>query len=538
VGIHRIIHWFKKPQNILLIVILLFAAFLRVYKIDGYMTFLGDEGRDVLIVYEILHGHFTLLGPTASVGGFFLGPIYYYFMAPFLFLFNYNPVGPAVMVALFGVLTVWFVFKIGKEFFNETTGFIAAFFYSISPLIIAYSRSSWNPNVMPFFTILTLYILYKATYKNSIKLFILCGLLLGILMQLHYLAMFVAVIIALYVAVTGILPVQGVSLFQKISGIMKKYVLIFLGFLIGFSPFLAFEVRHGFQNIKNIFQFIFHSPEVTGRGNYFGTVSNVFFRLFGRLITDFPPPEQVSLQAHLNIAVWYWLTMSLGIASVGYFLWQYSQFKVPSFAKASAGRQSSKFKVLEYTLLLLWFCIGVLLFGFYKKQIYDYYFGFLFPLPFLFIGNFLAFLFHKKIYLKIISFIIFLAITYINIQAIPFRSEPNRQLEQVRTIAKFVLNKTENKPYNFALITGGNSDHAYRYFFTIWGHQPVPILNHDIDPQRKSVTNQLLIVCEKVPCYPLGYSLWEVAGFGRAEIIGKWNVSVVEVYKLRHYTGK
>jgi len=42
------------------------------------MTFLGDEGRDVLIVYNILHGKLTLLGPTASVGGFFLGPIYYY----------------------------------------------------------------------------------------------------------------------------------------------------------------------------------------------------------------------------------------------------------------------------------------------------------------------------------------------------------------------------------------------------------------------------------------------------------------------------
>ena len=98
-------------QNALLSLILLFSAFLRLYKIEDYMTFLGDQGRDVLIVYNILHGHLTLLGPTSSVGGFFLGPIYYYFMAPFLWIFNYNPVGPAVMVALIGVATVWLIYE-------------------------------------------------------------------------------------------------------------------------------------------------------------------------------------------------------------------------------------------------------------------------------------------------------------------------------------------------------------------------------------------------------------------------------------------
>ena len=67
-----------KNKNLLLVLILGLAAFLRLYKIQDYMTFLGDEGRDVLVAYNILHGHLTLLGPTSSVGGFFLGPIYSY----------------------------------------------------------------------------------------------------------------------------------------------------------------------------------------------------------------------------------------------------------------------------------------------------------------------------------------------------------------------------------------------------------------------------------------------------------------------------
>jgi len=105
----------KNYDKIIIFIILIIASFYRLYRIRDYLTFLGDEGRDVLVVYKILHGSFTLLGPTASVGGFFLGPIYYYFMAPFLWLFNYDPVGPAIMVALFGIATVWLVYKVGRN---------------------------------------------------------------------------------------------------------------------------------------------------------------------------------------------------------------------------------------------------------------------------------------------------------------------------------------------------------------------------------------------------------------------------------------
>ena len=80
--------FFKNPHSLLLVLVLLLAAYLRLYGISGYMTFLGDEGRDAITVWDILHGHFTLLGPRASAGDFYLGPIYYYMIAPFLLLFT------------------------------------------------------------------------------------------------------------------------------------------------------------------------------------------------------------------------------------------------------------------------------------------------------------------------------------------------------------------------------------------------------------------------------------------------------------------
>lgn len=514
--------------NGLLILILLLAAFMRLYRIQDYITFLGDEGRDVLIVYNILHGHPTLLGPNASVGGFFLGPIYYYFMTPFLWLFNYNPVGPAVMVSLFGVATVWLVYFVGSKFFNKPTGLIAAFFYSISPVVIAYSRSSWNPNLMPFFILSLLYLLYRGITDRKWKYIFFSGILFGIAMQLHYLTTFVGVIVFVYIISSYLYNAitKRITLVKTVYFSLISYVLYTIGFVIGWSPFLAFELRHGFNNIRSIIDFIFHSKE-TGVGSGFQmTIGDVFFRVFGRLVTAFPDPAMVKANGNLGIVLWYWGTIILSLCAVGFLLYL--------FVKHMKDRE----KFLQYLLLVIWLGIGILLFGLYKKQIYDYYFAFLFPVPFLLVGGFLWMLYTKQIMLKGIGVAVFLAIAIVNLQGIPYRYEPNRQLNQMQTISQFVLSKANNKPFNFALITGGNSDQAYRYFFTVWGNPPVTIQNFQIDPQRKSVTDQLLVVCEQLPCHPEGASLWEVAGFGRAQIIGHWMVSVVEVYKLQHYYGK
>jgi len=544
---------FKVQTSTLLFALIIFlAAFLRLYRIQDYMTFLGDEGRDVLVVYKILHGQPTLLGPTASVGGFFLGPIYYYFITPFLWFFNYNPVGPAIMVGLFGIATVFLVYKIGSEFFNKGVGLIAAFLYSISPLAIAYSRSSWNPNLMPFFSLLVLYVLYKAINKNKNRLFILCGVLLGITMQLHYLATFLGVIIATYTFLAR-LHLKGVALTKTALQICKEYLYVFLGFFIGWSPFLAFEVRHDFPNIQSIISFIFSSGDAGSNNHFFSTIFNVFFRLFARLVTNFPPPEQVSLNVYKSIALWYYLTLALALASLLLLAYKF----IKSFY--------NKEQFPKISLLALWLLIGVGLFGFYKKPIYDYYFGFMFPLPFLLVGLTISSLYtnahafasyivnllskslanrgrHELTRIgttgKILSIGIFAALIWINVRGAPFRYPANRQLAQVEEISRFVLDKSEGKQFNFALIAGGNSDHAYRYFFTLWDRAPVTIENPQKDPKRKTVADQLLVVCETSPCAPLGNSLWEIAGFGRAEIINEWSVSVVKVYKLRHYKGK
>ena len=115
----------------------------------------------------------------------------------------------------------------------------------------------------------------------------------------------------------------------------------------------------------------------------------------------------------------------------------------------------------------------------------------------------------------------------------PLRIEPNNQVQEVSGIAEFIISKSDNKPFNFAFLSKGNSDHAYRYFFKLWHKDAVAIETPINDPQRKTVTNQLLVLCD-YKCSPLGDPLWEVAGFGPAKIVGVWDVYLGKIYKLVH----
>lgn len=500
-----------------IILILLLGSFLRLYRISDYMTFLGDEGRDVIEVKKILEGDFTLLGPRASAGDFYLGPIYYYLIAPSLWLSRFDPVGPAIMVALVGIATVLLIYIVGKELLGKKAALFAAALYAVSPLVIAYSRSSWNPNPMPFVSLLTLYLSYKAVVKNSWKLFLTVGLLLGIALQLHYLATFLIVIVGVFVLLGTIYTNKE---FNSLN-IIKKYSQVFIGFLVGISPFLLFELRHGFPNTKTILNFVLGNvsgvPPYTESTPFFEVVKDVFFRLFGRLVTRFPPPEQIEV-----------LIDDKAVTILGIFT-----LILAILATVFLVRIKNRLVLL---LFLTWFILGIFLFGFYKKPIYDYYFGFMFPLPFLLIGNVLSKLFHFKWgILKTVSVAVFVALFLYNLSGAPFRYEPNRQKDQVRKISEFILSKASGKPFNFALLTPGNSDHGYRYYFEVLGSPPLEIENLLNDPKRETVTDQLFIVCEIHDCKPLGHPQFEVSNFGRAEIAGEWDVIVVKVFKLIHY---
>ncbi len=488
-------------------VILLIAAFMRLHKIRGYMTYLGDEGRDVLIVKRmIVDGDIPFIGPTASVAAFFLGPFYYYLMAPFLWLSKLDPVGPAVMVALFGVATVYLIYKMTKEWYGTFAGVSAALLYTISPLVIAQSRSSWNPNVVPFFAALYVYSLYKALILNKNKwwLFI-AGASLGAGVQLHYLFLF-------------LVPVSLILFFYKPTRqtLFSTFTYFVGGVLFPLVPFIGFEIKNNFPNLRTIVRFLTAGEEVSYGNTPLGVLSDVLFRLFARLAFYFPGPDQYyRFQDHV-LSWWKTGIVITILVCAGLVLYR-----------------AVIYKKIQDILLFCWLFFGTVLFIFYQKAIYDYYLVIIFPVPFILIGALLQRLLDRRYLWPVACSALFLLV-WLNWSGRPFQFSPNNQVEHTENIARFVYEKAESEPFNFALVTASNSDHAYRYFFEIWGNHPVVIENFDVDPERTTVTEQLLVLCEQPDCEPLGHSLWQIAGFGPAVIEHEWIIESMQVYKLVH----
>ena len=153
--------WIKKHKVITLII--LCAAFLRMWRLGDFAMFLADQGRDAIIIKRIVMlEHFPLIGPPSSIGQVYLGPFFYYLVAPFLFLFGLNPVGLAFGVSLLSIVGIVIGYFVVQKALNEKIALVFLVLSAFSYQLIWMARFSWNPNLLPVFAFFTLYFLYKA----------------------------------------------------------------------------------------------------------------------------------------------------------------------------------------------------------------------------------------------------------------------------------------------------------------------------------------------------------------------------------------
>ncbi|MBP7774501.1 glycosyltransferase family 39 protein [Candidatus Woesebacteria bacterium] len=177
-----------------LTLILLVAVWLRLYKLPETYQFLGDQGRDAIVMSEMLRGQrMQLTGPTMSVGGFHLGPFFYYLTAPSLLLSQFDPLGPAVFQALLGVLTVLMLYLCVSQYSSTQAGLIAALLAAVDPTLVHFSRFSWNPNAVPLFTVFALYAFLQYRKTQQLKWLLICGVVFFFLIQLHYVTLLLLV---------------------------------------------------------------------------------------------------------------------------------------------------------------------------------------------------------------------------------------------------------------------------------------------------------------------------------------------------------
>lgn len=505
--IKKIINFIKenKYEVIILGIVLIIAAFLRLYKIVDYMTFLGDEGRDAIIVRRFLvYFDLMLVGPGTSVGNMYLGPLYYYLIAPSLFLARFSPVGPSVFVALMGVATVFLTWLTTRQWFGKYAALIAAGLYALSPTTIIYSRSSWNPNVMPFFALLCIYSLWKIWKEEKYTWFLVLGISYAFCLQSHYLGLLLLPTIGLFFVIKS-LKLKKENL---IKPFVKNAIIGTIIFLFLMSPLVIFDARHGFRNYSSIKTFF------TDRQK---TVSIAPWNAIPKMFPIFENVNTRLIGGRNNISGIY-----LSIISLVFVVWLF-------FNKKKINTKSKD----AYILLLTWIFFGLIGLGLYKQEIYDHYYGFFFPAPFIFIGFLIQSIYpvaKKAGRILIIAGLCYLL--FLNIKESPLRYYPNQQLRRAREVAEKVSQEVGDKEFNFAVIAERNYEAGYQYFLELWGKKVVKIDAQEPD----TITDQLFVVCEteKDKCDPTHNSKAEVANFGWSRIESQWTIFGTTLYKLVH----
>ncbi len=475
--------FYKKPYFWLTIILLL-SAFLRLYHIDGYMEFLGDQGRDVVIVRNFLvNHHFMAIGPQTSIGNMYLGPWYYYLIAPALLVANYNPVGPSILVALFGVATSYLLWVFLSQLLNAKVGLIAAFLFAISPVVIKYTSFSWNPNIMPFFALLFVYAIYQVCFIKKDHYLLLASLSFVFCLNSHYLALL-------------LLPLAGTYLLHYIYQSRPKrrfyrYVLLsVLIFGLSLIPQILFDIKHNGQNIHAIITF-FTIRQTTVNLKPYKAIPEMI-PLFNQVITRLVASKVDQLGVFVSLI--------LGLSSV-------------FFLKEDKKNRSS--------ILFLWWWLfwGVFGLSLYKQHIYDHYFGFIFPVVF----SLVAYVIYKTKYL---GYLLFAILVYFSAVNSPLHYPPNNQLATTEKISQFIVNQSNAQPFNLALLAKQNYDPPYRYYIDLQKGQLYTL--------QDKKTSQLFVICEPSieNCQPLGNPFWDVAAFGIARIDQQWAINNIQIFKL------
>lgn len=470
-----------------------FGAFLRLHSIYETATFLGDQGRDAIIMRNIATlSDLPALGPITSVGSIYLGPLYYYMMAPWLWLSGFNPIGPAVGIATLASLGLVLQYLAVKEMINKQVALLSAVFSTFSWVLIEYSRFSWNPNLLPQVTLFVLYSLYKIVQTKKIGYFFLHGALLSLAIQLHYLAVF-------------LIPISIVILLYNDFSPKKKTLLLHLGnsaalafsFILPLAPFLLFETIHSFPNFRSILHF---SSTNSGSGNT---------PFQNELLTSFQNTLQFSTQLNFT-QLWVVISGFLLVGLLIYTIWK---------------REKAAYIVSALVAMT----IGV---SFYKGPKYPHYLGGAYILIYICISYLLVLLYRWRPYVGGVLIALMLAF-FLNLNIgkyyFLYEREHQNQVDKAYQVAQTIV--AMNPTLNFTLTASPEaySDYPYRYFLDVLNKKPV---SKEQDAYAK--TDSLFVVCE-AKCSPMNDSQWAIAHFNPKGIVQQSTVIKYPwytVYKL------
>lgn len=183
---------------LLLGVLVGFCIFLRWYQIEERNQFTWDQVDNAWAAKTILvDKKFPTEGMQAKLNsGLFIGPLYYYYITPFYWAFNLDPVASGYIAVSSSVISLLILYLITKSIFSYKVAMIASFVYVFCLPFIEFDRIQWPVNFVPAASLIIFYSVYKIL-NNSLRHFFLLMLALGLSFHLHMSSVFYIIIFLL-----------------------------------------------------------------------------------------------------------------------------------------------------------------------------------------------------------------------------------------------------------------------------------------------------------------------------------------------------
>lgn len=440
--------------TVISIILLIVAVAIRFVHLGENTEFLGDQGRTFLHVYEAWQfKRIPLVGPTV-LSGQYLGPAYYFLIAPFLIGSGFQLSSGAVATIFYAGLGIVFSAMTFRILFALPIAMILTALWAFNPYSVSIDRFLWEPNLVPTFAMMFIFgtvTLLKT--RNKIVGSVSLGVATGILVQLHYPNI-------LFLPLSLLIFLMAFYKKHENAKALRMLLVYIVSFLSIVCLFLGYEFTHGFENSYGVIsQFIHPSGDPIGKRQILRNIIDYASRVMGKV-------SPVSLG----------IPMGAFILCALSFLWLVVERSNLSFIMACS----------------IFGGVGAL--ALYRGVVYDHYLYFLTPSAYMILGYWMNQIYGvKKLrVLLIVAVIILLLISLresiLRVYKTPVRGDILR-VEEVGSVVKKELGNTD---FSFGLVTSPSfSDLHYRAAFTLKGLNAHKISANDRD---------IVLVCESLAC--------------------------------------
>jgi len=225
--------------TLLILASVLLVGFFRTYRIEQVPSeMISDHAEKLLDVWDVLHGQTSIFFPRNTGREAFQ----MYLTASIIKLFHtgYTYLSLKIGTILAGLLTLPYLYLLGKEYGNKRVGLFALLFAGMAYWPNVISRVGLRFPLYPLFVAPTLYYLIRGLRTSSRNDFILAGLFLGIGLHGYTPIRILPIVILVIIGVYLLHPQARGRRLQTVSGLL---VLVLISLII-FLPLLRFAIEY------------------------------------------------------------------------------------------------------------------------------------------------------------------------------------------------------------------------------------------------------------------------------------------------------